>query len=423
MASLNMMPLNISDADLSNKKSVKKITDYMYQLTEQLRFTLNTLSLEDISDLTGNITKDMINAKSLDDMIYSRYVLGENAHFKFITAERLVADYINADEIHAKYANIEELTAADGYISDLRSDLANIGSVLAGNIGTGSLQSLVINSVNATIANATIKSAMIESINTDEVKIRSADGRLQIADNTIQIQDASRMRVQIGKDAGGDYNMYVWDVDGNLMFDAAGIHPDGIKDAIIRNDMVASDANISAAKIFVEDGGEKLSVLFSQMGADVGNLSTSITAMNGKLESVISDTELRELEEGTTLYSKYSAVSQDLSSYKITVSEQFSTFQTNEIDPLITRMSSAESTITQLANNIELKVSQDGVIAALNLSPEGVKIQGDKIDLLYGSADWRHRYPYMDRPKRRGSYNSVERRNSQTHYRADHGAL
>ena len=46
-----------------------------------------------------------------------------------------------------------------------------------------------------------------------------------------------------------------------------------------------------------------------------------------------------------------------------------------------TRMSSAESSITQNAENIELKVSKDGVISSINQSAETVKIQASKVEI------------------------------------------
>lgn len=46
-----------------------------------------------------------------------------------------------------------------------------------------------------------------------------------------------------------------------------------------------------------------------------------------------------------------------------------------------TRVSSAESSITQNAQNIELKVSKDGVISSINQSAESVKIQASKVEI------------------------------------------
>ena len=74
------------------------------------------------------------------------------------------------------------------------------------------------NSVVSMIGTAQIKDSMIDSldakkikaldIDTTDVKVHSKDGKSQWADNTIQISDSSRLPVQMGKYASGDYNMY-----------------------------------------------------------------------------------------------------------------------------------------------------------------------------------------------------------------------
>lgn len=51
------------------------------------------------------------------------------------------------------------------------------------------------------------------------------------------------------------------------------------------------------------------------------------------------------------------------------------------VDSLTNRMSSAESSINLLSNQIKLKVDVDGVISSINLSPEGVRISGNRIHL------------------------------------------
>ena len=53
----------------------------------------------------------------------------------------------------------------------------------------------------------------------------------------------------------------------------------------------------------------------------------------------------------------------------------------SETDSLGTRMTSAESSITQNANNIQSKVSQDGVISAINQSAESILISASKVDI------------------------------------------
>lgn len=76
-------------------------------------------------------------------------------------------------------------------------------------------------------------------IYTNLVEILSESGNLDIADNTIQIKDDNKVaRVQIGKDANSDYNMYVWDKAGNLMFDALGLTEKGVTRKVVRDDVV-----------------------------------------------------------------------------------------------------------------------------------------------------------------------------------------
>ena len=53
-----------------------------------------------------------------------------------------------------------------------------------------------------------------------------------------------------------------------------------------------------------------------------------------------------------------------------------------DFNALGTRVSTAESSIKTNASNIELKVSKNGVVAAINASPESVKISAAKIDLV-----------------------------------------
>jgi hypothetical protein len=102
---------------------------------------------------------------------------------------------------------------------------------------------------------------MAGNISTNKFNIQSDNGLMIIADNTILIKDLTKVRVQIGKDASNDYNMYVWDASGNLMFNATGITENAIQSAIIRDDMVSDTAGINASKI-------NLSTLFDVINND-----------------------------------------------------------------------------------------------------------------------------------------------------------
>lgn len=254
-----------------------------------------------------------------------------------LTAVKGDVDYLKVnnltvDKANLLYASIERMEVVEGQIrnlnvDDLKAQVANINTLMFGSASGGSLTTEFSNSIVANIGDAQIKSAMIESIAADKitsgkiytnlVEILSESGNLDIADNTIQIKDDNKVaRVQIGKDATNDYNIYVWDKSGNLMFDALGLTENGVKREIIRNDMIKEDANIAAnklnieslfnvinedgshtlksSKIYVDANKQTLDVAFKNMTTNVTNLQntvttqgTQLTAMQGAISSKV----------------------------------------------------------------------------------------------------------------------------------------
>lgn len=237
----------------------------------------------------------------------------------------LSANKLDAEEADIKYATIEELDGAKARIGVLESDVSDIDTLIFGSATGNTIQTSFANAVIAQLSNAQIKSAMIDSvsadkinagdISTNKVRVVSEDGKLVISDETIQISDDTRVRVQIGKDSSNDYSINIWDSDGNLMFSEGGITDSAIKDAIIRNDMVSENANISASKldidslfeeingssktikstrIYLDDEGQTLDVAFKEMTSDVNDIGetvssqgTDISVIQGKISSKV----------------------------------------------------------------------------------------------------------------------------------------
>lgn len=243
-------------------------------------------------------------------------------------------NYLQTNEADIKYATIEKLDGVEGKfedfyakdfesvvskIEDLTVGVEKVNTIMFGSASGGSLTTEFSNSIVANIGDAQIKSAMIESIAADKitsgkiytnlVEILSESGNLDITDNTIQIKDDKKnTRVQIGKDANSDYNMYVWDKSGNLMFDALGLTENGVKREIIRNDMIKENANIAASKLDIEslftvineDGShtvksskiyvdvnkQTLDVAFKNMTTNVTNLQNAVTTQGTQLTAV-----------------------------------------------------------------------------------------------------------------------------------------
>lgn len=217
------------------------------------------------------VNKALINKLSVDeaDIRYANIetLKAVNADIDNLKTNKLDATY--ADIINA---NVESLKAVNADIANLKVDyekvgildasVADIKTLIFGSATGTTITTDFSNSVIAVLGEAQIKSAMIDSldaskitaldINTTNVLVHSEDGKSQWKDNTIQISDSNRVRVQIGKDANSDYNMYIWDKSGNLMFDAIGLTDKGIQRQVIRDDMVKDNADIAASKLNIE---------------------------------------------------------------------------------------------------------------------------------------------------------------------------
>lgn len=243
-------------------------------------------------------------------------------------------NYLQTNEADIKYATIEKLDGVEGKfedfyakdfesvvskIEDLTVGVEKVNTIMFGSASGGSLTTEFSNSIVANIGDAQIKSAMIESIAADKitagkiytnlVEILSESGNLDIIDNTIQIKDNNKVtRVQIGKDAANDYNIYVWDKSGNLMFDALGLTEKGVTRKVVRDDIVQDNANINASKldieslfnvinedgshtlksskIYVDANKQTLDVAFKNMTTNVTNLQNAVTTQGTQLTAV-----------------------------------------------------------------------------------------------------------------------------------------
>ena len=239
----------------------------------------------------------------------------------------LDSNKLSADDARITYATIAELNAAKGDISVLNSEVADIDTLIFGSATGNTIQASFSNAVIAQLGNAQIKSAMIDTVSADkitagdiitnDIRVLSEDGKLLISDETIQISDNSRVRVQIGKDSSNDYSINVWDQNGNLMFSKGGITDSAIKDSIIRNDMVSDTANIAAhkldidslfdeinessktiksTKVYLDDKAQTLDVAFKALTSEVTDQGYTISSLVKKVQSL--QEQINELRTG-----------------------------------------------------------------------------------------------------------------------------
>ena len=246
----------------------------------------------------------------------------DEAEIRYASIENLDALAANITTLNARVGNFEEVTtgrleaveaeigtietnyleAAKARISVLETDSATIKSLLAGNAVSGDLQTIVLNARNASIDTAFLKQIVSTAITvndlaagdiiTDTFRVRSNDGSFLIEGSTLSITDGDGIvRLQLGKDANGEFNFAILDETGTgTLYDSHGVHEGALGDGLIVNRMVANDANISGSKldidsvvteingsssyidtsrIWFDEGNQTLNQAYSQMGTRV----------------------------------------------------------------------------------------------------------------------------------------------------------
>lgn len=273
--------------------------------------------------------------------------LGE---FKDLTTNNFTA-------INAKIDNLKvgDLDAINATITKLKATVAGIQTLIGGNLTMDNIHSLVLTSAKVTIADALIKDAMIDTvsankintgtINTNNVNIQSDDGSMLLQGNLQQFKDkAGNVRIQIGKDAKGDFTFVLYGADGKgQLINQNGIQSsDAIKDGLIVDAKVADDANIKGSKLDI-----------SSVISSINNNTNTIKASHIKFDDTEQtlDVSFNQLKK-TVDTIKNITVDGDLSS----VIEQVTTNTTNigiaqgQISSLIsnTTITKADGTVTQL---------------------------------------------------------------------------
>lgn len=345
--SLGVEDFTAFKADIAKLEADFASLDYVYaEDVEALNATITNLraTLGNFASLNA----DHINAINAD----IDKLKGYTADFTYVSADVLKALKGRIDTL-----DVGNLEAAYGRIDDLEAGVANIETLMFGSATGNSIHTSFANSVIAQLGDAQIKSAMINNVAankitsgdiiTNNVRVKSEDGSLIISDETIQISDDNRVRVQIGKDASGDYSLNIWDASGNLMFSKGGITDSAIKEAIIRNDMISDTANISAHKldidslfeeingsnntikstqIHLDDKGQSLDVAFknletgvTDLGETVSSQGTAISAMQGKFTSKVWQQDIDTAKD--ELSTQYSSLEQNLDSISTTVAK------------------------------------------------------------------------------------------------------
>lgn len=396
----------------TNTASIKTLTADNVTINETL--SANKASIDDLQTNKLDVSVAAITYATITDLeatdaeLYNlKSTYGE---FASLTAEQiealnasianLEAGNITVDELDARYATIAQLDVEKARIDDLEANVADIDTLIFGSATGETIQTSFANAVIAQLGNAQIKSAMIESVSADKitagdiitnnVRVMSEDGSLIISDETMQISDGTRVRVQIGKDSAGDYSINIWDTDGNLMFSEGGITDSAIKEAIIRNDMVSDTANIAAHKldidslfeeingstntikstqIYLDDEAQTLDMAFKELttevteqGETITSQGTQISVLQGQISSKVWQEDITtatdELKTTTeTLSTKYTELEQDLDSVSVIVASHTSVLEDKADSTSVTEVADRVTSIEANLDGFQSTVS------------------------------------------------------------------
>lgn len=241
-----------------------------------------------------------------------------------LNAANAAIDSLKSNKLDATYAdiinaNVENLKTVNADIVNLKADYEKVSTLMFGSASGTSITTEFSNSVVSLVGDAQIKDAMIANISaskitsgaiyTNLVKIYGDNNkRLCIEDNTIQMSDDNNVvRMQMGEDSQGRYNIIIRNSSEDVIFDASGVTEKGYHDGSIKNIAVADDANISAKKlditslfseingssetikssrIYVDADGQTLDVSFKTMQTNVSALSTDVSTQGTQLTAV-----------------------------------------------------------------------------------------------------------------------------------------
>lgn len=334
------------------------------------------------------------------------------ATIKDLDVSKLEADIAHINQALITKADIVDLDAANAEINTLKANYADIQTLVGGNLTMDNIQSLVLTSSKVTVDNAFIKDAMIDrvsaskltagTINTNLINIGSADGAMTINGSLQQFRDAAgNVRIQIGKDASGDFTFALYGADGQgQLINQNGITASAISDGLIVNSMVANNANISgskldidsvitevngstttikSSKIYFDDKSQTLDVAFNTLNTTVDNTSstvsshtTSINTMQGQISTLISDTTIIN-DDGTTTSIKdaFSSMEQTvdgfstkIGSLETTMDDGFKSVDSKissveqTVDSLTSSMSSTTTELETIKNNVNDTVKE-----------------------------------------------------------------
>ena len=423
--------------------SVDRVDKVQESVTEQLGvfelIVADKISANELQVYKAEIEVLIANKAEIKDLEVINAQI-ENLKVTDAEIENLVAGKATIEDLEAFNAKIDNLVAKDAEIENavignlkatkaeidiLDAKFAEINTLVNGNLTSDNILSFKITADKVTMDDAFIEDAMIANvsagkinagkINTNSVTIGSDDGGMIINGSTQQFMDKNgNIRIQIGKDASGDFTFILYGEDGKgQLINQNGITASAIGDGLIVNDMVSDNAAISgekldissviteingendttihSSKIYLDGQNQSLEVAFNSLKTQVDTITdvtvngdlnsfieqvqsntTKIEANKSSINTLISeDKVIRKevsdlggnlIETTNKLTSKYTSLQQNLDGFKTTVADTYTTKSSlndfrQHLNTNYSTTSTMNSAIDQKVNNINMSIS------------------------------------------------------------------
>lgn len=444
------MSAELQDATNDMETAKQTITDLCGDPeTKALQTDPDTKIPQDLQEMLETLTKDgkapwlyidddgqlLLDGEQVPKLkvieLEAQKIKADYGEFKDLTTKNFTAVNAKIDNL-----NVGDLDAINATITNLKATVAQIQTLIGGNLTMDNIHSLVLTSDKVTIANALIKDAMIDTVsgnkintgilNTNNVSIQSDDGSMLLQGNLQQFKDKDgNVRIQIGKDATGNFTFSLFDASGTgILIDETGIKSGAVGSGLIVDAMVNDNANISGSKLDISsvitqinnnettlnsskikfsDTNQTLDVAFNTLKTKVetienvtidGDLSsvieqvntntTNISIAQGQISSLISNTTITKtdgtvvqlkdeynstkdtVDKHTTTIGKLETNVNDVSSKQSKLEQSLTGFKTTVSDTYATKES--VKSITDNLGDYVINISKDTILLTSDLN-------------------------------------------------------
>lgn len=368
------------------------------------------------------INAQIVNLEA-QDVTISGQLTAVNAQIGSLTANVATIDKLvvkhdaSITNLNANKASITDLHATNATIQVLEANVSNIRTLVnrnlsSENIQVGGITGDSLNMKTIFVDDANILSVNASKINageisTNKVKIKSDDGGIEIVGATQQFKDKNnKVRIQMGKDAKGDFNFIIRGEDGTTtLIDHTGIKEKAIADDLIKSNMIASNSvgekqidyssfsegfnkdtnthTLKATKIKLNNQNQTLDVAFNQLKTQADenktiteSNSTTIRVMQGQINTAINNTQIVKDGQVILLKDDYNRTAQTVNNMHSILGQHTTTLNqhTGEITGVTARVNEVIRNLEGITTRVSSTETKLDNIQGRNLALQSNKL-------------------------------------------------